>query len=166
MIAIGIKDIKTFMARLLNSDLFHCFLLKEAQISTYNNFFIEGRRNNDYFTREELEESKACCQEYSTWELIQPIVFQLIKGKKVPSLLKITLLLSPDKLGKLSAVFRESELSPLLKYFVLTIKYDSHGLVLTTGTSFSEFVADKSQDTMWDQCFCKFLWENTIDYEI
>ena len=166
MVAIQIKDIKTFMSKLLSSSFFDFFLVKEAQINTYNNFYIEGHTNRDFFTKEELEDPTVLFYEYSLWQTIKPVLFQLIKGKKVPSLLKITLLLPPEKLSLLSASFGDEELSPFLKYFVVTVKYDSQGLTLTTGTSFTTFVADKTADTMWDQVFPKFLSDNTIDYDL
>ncbi|MBR5577473.1 MAG: hypothetical protein IKW28_00590 [Lachnospiraceae bacterium] len=166
MVAIQIKEIKTFMTKLLSSSLFDFFLVKEAQINTYNNFYIEGHTNRDFFTKEELEDPATILHEYSLWQAIKPILFQIIKGKKVPSLLKITLLLPPEKLSLLSSSFEKQELSSFLKYFVLTIKYDSQGLTLTTGTAFTTFVADKTADTVWDHEFPKFLSENAIDYDL
>ena len=166
MIAIQIKDIKTFMTKLLNSELFDFFLLEEAQLRTYNNFLIDGHMNRDFFTKEELEDPEIFPYEYSLWKTIKPIIFQLIKGKKVPSLLKLTLLFSPKKAHELLVASGNQDLITPLKYFVATIKYDSHGLWITTGISFSAFVADKTADTLWDQYLCNFLWENHIDYSL
>ena len=57
MLAIQIKGIKAFMAKLLNTEIFDVFLLEEAQIQTANTFIIDGHLNRDFYTKEELEES-------------------------------------------------------------------------------------------------------------
>ena len=51
------------------------------------------------------------------------------------------------------------------KAFVVTIKFDSNGLLLTTGTSFSTFVMDKTPDLIWDNAFRKFLTNQGIEFE-
>ena len=166
MIAIQIKDIKTFMSKLLNSELFDSFLLEEAQVRTYNNFLIEGHMNKDFFTKEEQEDSEIFPYEYSLWKTLKPFIFQLIKGKKVPSFLKLTLLCNPQKAQNLLLESENEELLKVLKYFVATIKYDIHGLWITTGTSFTTFVIDKSADNLWDHYLCNFLTQNGIDYNL
>lgn len=162
MNALQIKDIKLFMNQLLNSDLFDCFLLEEAQIKSYNNFVIDGHMNRDFFTKEELEDPEIFPYHYSTWKSMKPILFQLIKGKKVPTFLKITLLFPPEKSLSLLENSDNHHLADYLKAFVATIKFDSHGLFVTTGTSFSTFIADQSADLLWDQYFSKFLYDNHI----
>ena len=165
MLAIRIKDIKTFMAKLLNSDTFDFFLLEEAQIQTYNTFLIDGHQNTAFYSKEELEDAEIFPYEYSQWKMMKPICFQLIKGKKVPTFMKITFLLTP----KASHVLLEKEdilkFNNILKAFVLTIKYDSNGLLLTTGTSFHTFLMDKTMDILWDNTVRKFLYTKGMDYD-
>ena len=101
MLAIQIKDVKTFMAKLLSADTFDSFLLEEAQIHTYNNFVIDGHQNRDFYTKEELEDPEVFPYEYSMWKDMKGICFQLIKGKKVPTLMKITLHKKPQEVRAL-----------------------------------------------------------------
>lgn len=42
MIALQIKEIKSFMGKLLGTECFDSFLLEEAVITTYNTFRIDG----------------------------------------------------------------------------------------------------------------------------
>lgn len=165
MLAIQIKDIKTFMAKLLNADTFDSFLLEEAQIHTYNTFTIEGRLNRDFYTKEELEDGTAALYEYSQWKDMRGICFQLIKGKKVPTFMKIILHKKPEDAYTLLEEGGASSFSESLKAFVITIKYDASGLLLTTGTSFSTFLMDKTADLLWDNAFRKFLSQAGIDFE-
>ena len=165
MLAIQIKDIKTFMAKLLSADAFDSFLLEEAQIHTFNTFTIDGHRNRDFYTKEELEDPDIFPYEYSQWKDIKSICFQLIKGKKVPTFMKIILHKKPENVYTLLEEGGALEFADVLKAFVVTIKFDSNGLLVTTGTSFSTFIMDKTPDLLWDNAFRKFLASKGIDYE-
>ena len=165
MLAIQIKDVKTFMAKLLSADTFDSFLLEEAQIHTFNTFSIDGHQNRDFYTKEELEDPELFPYEYSQWKDMKGICFQLIKGKKVPTFMKIILHKKPEESYTILEEGGALEFADALKAFVITIKYDINGLRLTTGTSFSTFVLDKSPDLLWDNAFRKFLTQKGIDFE-
>lgn len=51
MIALQIKEIKSFMGKLLGTECFDSFLLEEAVITTYNTFRIDGRINREFLQR-------------------------------------------------------------------------------------------------------------------
>lgn len=165
MIALQIKDVKSFMMKLLNTDTFDSYLLEEAQIHTFNTFLIDGHQNRDFYTKEELEDPELFPYDFSQWKNMKSICFQLIKGKKVPTFMKITLLLSPEQAYTLLEQGGALEYVNSLKAFVVTVKYDSNGLILTTGTSFQTFLLDKTPDLLWDQGFKKFLTGKEISFE-
>ena len=165
MLAIQIKDIKSFMSKLLRADSFDSFLLEEAQIQTFNTFIIDGHQNKEFYTKDELEDPECFPYEYSQWKDIKGICYQLIKGKKVPSFMKITLHKTPEESYTLLEEGGALEFVDVLKAFVVTIKFDSNGLLLTTGTSFSTFIMDKTPDLLWDNVFRKFLDAQGIDFE-
>lgn len=165
MLAIRIKDVKVFMAKLLSTDIFDSFLLEEAQIHTFNTFTIEGRQNREFYTKEELEDPETFPYEYSQWKEIKGVCFQLIKGKKVPTFMKIILHKKPEDAYTILEEGGTLEFAGSLKAFVVSIKFDSNGLLLTTGTSFSTFIMDKTPDMLWDKAFSKFLTEKGIEFE-
>lgn len=165
MLAIQIKDVKIFMSKLLSADTFDSFLLEEAQIHTFNTFTIDGHQNHEFYTKEELEDPELFPYEYSQWKDMKGICFQLIKGKKVPTFMKIILHKKPEEAYTLLEEGGALEVAEVLKAFVVTVKYDANGLLLTTGTSFSTFIMDKSADLLWDNAFCKFLTVQGIDFE-
>ena len=165
MLAIQIKDIKTFMSKLLSADTFDSFLLEEAQIHTFNTFTIDGYQNRDFYTKEELEDKELFPYEYSQWKDMKGICFQLIKGKKVPTFMKITLHKKPEEVHNLLVKEDALEYESVLKALVVTIKYDINGLMVTTGTSFSTFLMDKTVDKLWDKAFREFLTEQRIDFD-
>lgn len=165
MLAIQIKDVKIFMSKLLGADAFDSFLLEEAQIQTYNTFTIDGHQNREFYTKEELEDVEIFPYEYSQWKTMKSICFGLIKGKKVPTYMKIILHKKPEDAYTLLEEGGALEFAGTLKAFVVTIKFDINGLLLTTGTSFSTFVMDKTPDLLWDNAFCRFLTQQGIDFE-
>ena len=165
MLAVKIKDVKTFMSKLLSGDTFDAFLLEEAQIHTFNTFTIDGHQNREFYTKEELEDSEIFPYVYSEWKNMKAICFGLIKGKKVPTFMKIILQQKPENAYTLLEEGGAVEVSDILKAFVVTIRYDGNGLMLTTGTSFSTFVMDKTADLLWDQAFRKFLVAHGIEFE-
>ncbi|MGN0308775.1 MAG: DUF5721 family protein [Lachnospiraceae bacterium] len=165
MIALEIKDIKNFMNKLLSSELFDYFLLEEARIQTSNTFLIDGHLNKDFYSREELEDPEFLPYELSLWKTMKATCFQLIKGKKVPLLFKLTLLYNPRDSHLLLEKAGAGEYASSLKSLVLTIRFDQKGLILTTGTSFHTFFMDKEPDLIWDEECRRFLTTAGIDFE-
>ena len=165
MLAIQIKDVKTFMSKLLSGNTFDSFLLEEAQIHTFNTFTIDGHQNRDFYTKEELEDPELFQYEYSEWKNMKTICFQIIKGKKVPTFMKIILHQKPEYVYTILEEGGALEFSDTLKALVVTIRFDVNGLLITTGTSFSTFIMDKTPDLLWDNRFRKFLAEQEIEFE-
>lgn len=165
MVALQIKNIKTFMSRLLSSEIFDCFLLSEASITTNNTFFIDGHQNKEFFTDEEWEDASIRPYDYSMWKDIKSLCFHLIKGRRTPVSFKFILHLIPSYVE--SILSDDSVTVPVgeVKALVLTIKYDQTGLTLTTGTSFKTFLPDKSADIFWDKYMKQFLEKAQIDYD-
>ena len=94
MVALKIEEQKNFTSGLFIGDLFDKFLVREANIVTFNSFTIDGRVRHGYYSDEELEEKKI--EEFSAWTAVKPFCFSLIKGKRLPESFRIVLMLSPD----------------------------------------------------------------------
>ena len=165
MIALQIKNVKTFMSRFLTSEAFDCFLLSEASVTTYNTFFIDGHQNKEFFSDEEWEDNSIRPYDYSMWKDIKSLCFHLIKGTRTPVGFKFILHLIPSYVE--SILSDDSVTVPIdeVKALVLNVKYDSSGLTITTGTSLKTFLPDKSADIFWDKYIRLFLEKASIDYE-
>lgn len=165
MLALQIKEVKTFMSRLLSSECFDSFLLEEATIQTYNTFTIDGHQNKDFYSKEELEDETLFPYDYSLWKNMRGLCFDLIKGKKAPTFLKIILHLTPEASYTILEQGGGSSYASTLKAFVVTIRFDQNGLLLTTGTSLHTFLPDRTPDLLWDNAFKKFLTSKDIEFE-
>lgn len=163
MISLTIKSTKQFMSHLLVKDTFDEFPLSEAEIKTANSFSIDGRINRDFYTKEELENENI--PDYSLWSSLKPVCFNLIKGNKVPSFMKIIFMI-PDYTCE--ALFNECSPPFLLEninalYF--NIKYSNGTINIITGTNINVFTMDKTLEHALDKYIQNFLLSYGIDFE-
>ena len=95
MVALKIEDAKAFTNGLFVGNLFDAFLLREAEITTYNRFTIDGRISRGYYSEEERAEKGL--EDYSFWSTIRPICFSLVKGKRLPESFRLVFQLDREK---------------------------------------------------------------------
>ena len=82
------------MSHLLVKDTFDNFLLSEADIKTSCSHSIDGQINRAFYSDEEWETLEGDARRYELWLNQKPFCFSLIKGSKVPSSMKIVMLMS------------------------------------------------------------------------
>ena len=164
MISFKIENTKDFMNKLLLQDAFDTFLVKEATISTFQTMSIDGKRNKDFYTTEELEELGTDI-EYIKWSEIKSLCFQAIKGKKTPLSFKFVFKLSEKNTEKFlqqtGLSFHSSDVSGLF----LNIIFENGAIHCVSGTALKIFTMEKSLDTEWDAMIERFLKQIQVDYE-
>lgn len=160
-------DIKKFMNCLLVKDTFDKFLLEEASITTYNTFTIDGHIQNDFYSADEIEALPD--KTLSTWGIIKPHCFNLIKGSKLPLRFKIVLRASATYTEKL---LNETPCGLSVKDIgglYINIRYDNHRTLTGDETatasldcismaSLNIFSMDKTLEKAWDS-----VCEKSID---
>lgn len=163
MVALKIDEIGAFTRHLFVGETFDRFLLREAEVVTYNAFHIDGHIRMGYYSDEELEEKKI--EDFSSWSVIRPICFLLIKGKKLPGSFAITLQMPPDGVEK----FINSSGLPLnsgqVNGLYVNIRYENGELYCVTGTSLNFFTLDKRLEQEWDESVKRFLKNHQIVYQ-
>ena len=166
MKAYQIKELKSFMSRLLGGDSFDCFLLAEASITTYNSFIIDGHMVKDFFTGDINNDNALPPYEFSTWADLRSLCFDLIKGKRTPVNFKFVMHLKPELVDCILRNGNSSISSSDVKAFVLNIKYDGSELTCITATALHTFIPDKTPDLLWDEYMINFLNEKSIAFEL
>lgn len=165
MISLKIEHTKDFMNKLLLSEAFNAFLVREASIATFFTLHLEGKRNKDFYTSEELEELGEDT-EYARWAELKPFCLQVIRGKKTPVSFKFVFKLSKKNTAKFllqtGLPFSEADVSGLF----LHIHFEQGSITCTSGTALTIFTMDKSLDKEWDTMVERFLKQNQLDYEI
>ncbi|MCI8888619.1 MAG: hypothetical protein HFG70_11110 [Hungatella sp.] len=162
MTALKVEDIRQFTSSLFIGNVFDRFLMREAQIVTFNTFQIDGHIRKEYYTDQEIQEGHI--GELSAWEAIKPVCYGLIKGKKLPGSFQIVLQLGPEQteafLKKRQLPIRAEQISGLY----LNVRYEEGELFCVTGTSVNFFTLDKSLETEWDEAVRLFLKGHKIPY--
>ncbi len=152
---VNITDIKTFMSKLLIKNDFDDYQLREATITTFNTFTIDGRIKESFYTKEDFDTLEQ--KNFSSWAAVKPHCFNIIKGKNLPVSFKIVLKLNEAKttamINAASAPVSTSEVEGLY----LNIKYENNTLDCITATSLFTFTTDKSLENYWDKEAEKFL---------
>lgn len=144
-----ISNRKDFMAKLLKSDLFDTFEVREVIAHVAFKMVLDGKRNKEYFN-DINEDSDVVHSEYLTWGDMRKHVYELMIGKKLPTYFKIILCTSKEK---------TIHLSPDVSTFYLNLTFKDNQVTCTTGTAYSGFTLDKSAETIWDERIKQFLFK-------
>lgn len=163
MISLNITEVKPFMAKLLMNTVFDTFQLRELELSTITNFTISGQFNEDFFTKEELEERGE--SRVLLWSDVRQLVFSMIKGSKTPLLMKIVFQLPGELCAGLvqrsGGRLRMEEIGGLY----LNVRFDKGELHIITGTAIKTFTLDKTLEQEWDAEVQNILKMNGITFE-
>ena len=165
MIALQLPEVRIFMNKLLCSEIFDNFLLKEASIHGGISYHIDGAIHTDFYSADELEAEQLTGLAFLPYGKVRTQCFDLIKGKRTPSYFKFVLLLSPDNLARTleqtGSTFTVQDISAAF----INLKFQNNQLILTTGISYRIFTTDKSFDYEWDNLIKRFLKSHTITFE-
>lgn len=140
-----ISNKKELMAKLLKSDVFDNFEVREVILHTAFKMVLEGKRNKDYFNID-VDTSYSL---YLTWGEIRKYVYGLIQGNQSPTYFKIVLATDDEKTASLSHD---------ASAFYLNILFKENHLTCSTGTSYKSFTLDQSADKLWDDYTKDFLF--------
>ncbi len=162
MVALKIEDLKVFTSKLFVGEMFDEWLLREASITTFNVFAIDGRIRKGYFTEQEQEEKQI--GELSPWKLIRPFCFSLIKGKRLPESFQITLQLPAGQVEKFLKTVQPDFSPEQVGGLYLHVRYEERGMYCVTGTSLKVFTLDKKIEQEWDTTVKRFLKEKEVAY--
>ncbi len=166
MISLRIKQNKVFMNKMLIGNLFSSFLLEEAVIQTYNLFTIDGHIAKEFYGD---DEEKNIQYPLSTWDSMQKICLDLIKGHLTPLGFKFVLHLKPEAVDNLlrkhDIALTSNDLSLVLNIRFGEIQTGESVITITSGASIKTFTLDKSYETIWDNAVCKMFDVFQMDYE-
>ncbi len=163
MLSLTIKDLKQFMNKLLIGDTFDNMCLSEAYICTSCSYTIDGKLNTHFYNEDELKSMPS--SRYTSWKNIKPFAFSIIKGRKVPELLKITFVLPEAVVAKL-ILDNDLNFDPdCVNGLFLNVRYQDGTVTMTTASSLSTFTLDRSLDETFERYILNFLSDADIPYE-
>ena len=162
MISLKILELNRFMAKLLKSELFDNFLLREGFVRTYMEYRFQGKLYTDYFETEEQERYQN--REYVLWGEVKPFFLELIKGKRTPLAIQLHLIFPEEEAAKLlsQAQVPLLEERPTLS---LQRRFENGTARIFTGVSRSTFSLDRSVEEAWDAGVKELLHKMEIPVE-
>ena len=113
-------------------------------------------------SEEELEANRV--EEFSSWKMLRPICYSLIKGKRLPESFQITLQLSPEENEKFLRRVKPDFPVEQLAALYLNIRYENHAASCVTGTSLKVFTLDKQIEHEWDDTVRRYFKKLQIPY--
>lgn len=155
MIAEEIKNTKMFMNILLASDKFDLFLVNSIQITTYNTFDIDGHIRKDFYTDEEFDALEN--QELSSYRVLRPICYDLIKGQKTPVRFKIIFAMNDETIKSLIDSADTTLTTNDVNELFFNVKYEGGVVSCVTGVSLKVFTMDKSLERKFDNYISDFI---------
>ena len=164
MTSYKVIDKRQCMNELLRKETFDFFLLSEATINTFASYTIDGHRLDGFFTDEELQEL-GDDDDLMPYEYFREHCFNVIKGNKTPLGFQIILSAPNDIVRQIVADSMPGFDSGAVK-LVMMIRYNQGELTVTTGTSFQEFVMDKTIEREFDKWVNNFLTAVGIEFDI
>lgn len=163
MIALHFPDIRLTTNKLFAAEDFDAFLVSELSLSTFCSFQIDGHIPEDYFSSEELEELPD--QKLIAWKQLRPLVFQLVRGNRLPGQFKIVFRLAGYNVEKFlkqtGLPYRAEDVGGLF----LNLRYTNQTLSCYTGTSLNVFDLSKNLDHEWERMVRGFFKQRGIPFE-
>lgn len=151
MIIFDIVNNKLFMNTLFKNSVFDIFEVRNIEIKTFASFQVSGLLEKNYFS---LDEQELILRKYCLWSDLKPIIFQLIKGDKLPKFIKIVFSYNDDKINEIC------ENSAAL---FLNIVFENNKISCITGSSEKIFSLDKKVENSWDNHIKNFFKTNNLD---
>lgn len=162
MLALSLPDIKSATSKLFANEDFDGFLVSEISLSTMCTFQIDGHIPADYYSSEEKESLPDT--HLISWKQVRPLVYQLIKGNRLPGQFKIVFRLT----GYNTEKFLHQTCLPYspddIDGLFLNLRYANGKLTAYTGTSLRVFSLSKDLDHEWDRMVKNFLKSRQIPF--
>jgi len=144
-----IENANEFMGSLFVKDWLDAMEVVEAEITTFFHIKMDGRRRFEWYDSAEQEQNSGQFGEFITWKEYKQQAYQIIKGKKVPSLFRLVLRMPKKGMERLASVSMDLLPSDIQGAY-LNIKYEKKQLSIVTGVSITKFSMDKSIEREWD----------------
>ena len=165
MIALELTDVKDFMNKLLRSEIFDHFLMQEAVITSAATYTINGQITKGFYSPEELEELHLNGCRFLPFYMLRGNCFDLIKGKKTPSQLKIVLKVNEENTLQLLNTTK-SALNPNdIDGMFLNIIFQEKDLNVICGISYQIFTMEKALESEFTNQIIQLFKANNITCE-
>lgn len=160
MISFMIEDTKDCMQKLLKETIFNDFLCVQFELVHLYKVSVDGQLRFDALNDEEKTAYES--RKYILWSEFQSTCFEMIKGHKTPTSMKIVFSLNTKaKQNLLSRLQNFDENS--ITNFTFTLIYENKRIKIVTGTNYATFILDKEAERYFDDSMLKFFKKHNIN---
>jgi hypothetical protein len=124
---------------------------------------VDGRIPEDYYNKEETESLPD--PKWVSWKQLRPLIYQLIKGNRLPKQFRIVFRLAGYNVEKFLKQTGLPYLPEQIDGLFLNIRYANQKLDAYTGTSLRVFDLSKDLDHAWDTMVKSYLRSRQIPFE-
>lgn len=162
MVELKITELNKFMGKLLKSEVFDDYMLRDGLVRTYMDFSFDGEIHSEWFDTSELETMSG--MKYVKWESLRGQIFELIKGKHTPLVMQFRFIASNNLTEKI--IGNSGAVQNQTVCLNMNITYKAGNLVIVTGVYRSGFSLDKTIDNLWDSYIQDVLKKENIVFEV
>ena len=145
ILKIAEPELSVLMAKLFKEDTFDMLEVRGLEVITFTSFSITGTLDKTF--DDSPQEGTAHC----SWSRLKPFALAIIKGKKRPRSIKLTL-----------SHPQASQIHPNASALFLNLNYENNEAHLNTAVAQRSFTLDKSVENAWDDHINTFLKKHNI----
>lgn len=154
-----IEDTKECMAKLLKDTIFDEFLCTSFEMVALYKVNIDGQLRPEYLSSDEKEIIGQ--RKYIKWADLKVNVFEMIKGHKTPTSLKIVFGLKDGAKDALLNKINFTE-TKAINNFTFSFFFENKRIKIITGTNYATFTLDKQAEQYFDDNMLKFFKKHGI----
>ncbi len=154
VISFILDDTKQTMTKLLKETTFNDFLCISFELTQLFKISVDGQIRPDFLDSDDatdLSQRKHIC-----WKDFQPHAFDLIRGQKAPTSMKITFALSPISVSSILTHIQFQD-AQAIGGFNFTLHYEQSKIRIITGTNYANFTLDKAAEHYFDESMLRFF---------
>jgi len=154
-----IEDTKECMHKLLKEEMFDSFLCTQFEMVGLYKVNIDGQIRPEYLTSDEKEILEE--REFVQWKDVKLSVYDMIKGQRTPSSMKIVFSLGSKAMNATISKSGFSKPSDI-NNFIFTLSFENKRIKIITGTNYKNFTLDKQAEQYFDDTMLKFFKKHDI----
>lgn len=154
MISFMIEDTKECMQKLLKEDVFDDFLCMGFELVHLYKVTVDGDLRTEALDTDEKDQLNG--RQYIYWKTFKPHAFEMIKGHKTPSSLKLAFALSDTAVAATLNRVKDADDS-MIQGFNFTLTFEKNRVKIITGTNYATFTLNKTAEQYFDDSMFKFF---------
>jgi len=159
VISFILEDTKQTMQKLLKEDIFDEFLCVSFELVQLFKVQVDGQVRKDFLDTDESTELSDLS--HIRWRDFKSHAFDLIRGNKPPTTMKIIFSLQPAAVSStLTRInFKEPQ---AVGGFIFSLHYENNQIRIITGTNYASFTLDKTAEQYFDDSMLRFFKKHGI----